>query len=176
MTSRQPPAGIDGVDHINVYSAGRTKLGRSLSNFAHTPFALADHGNFASVEGYWYWLSSRNDRLRSLHGHDAKQVGRQARQQSHIEVPDFDHRILIAISAKLEAHPSIADRLLVSTLPLVHYYEYSGRRIQTAGSQFILDYLDACRAQQKLDVEPSTILGANSESRPIAQAQQFTLF
>jgi hypothetical protein len=47
----------DGVTHINVYSRGNTELGRLLSNFAHTPFSHPEFGEFASVEGFWYWLS-----------------------------------------------------------------------------------------------------------------------
>lgn len=45
----------DGVDHINIYSKGKTSLGRFLSNFAQADIETED-GNFASIEGYWYWL------------------------------------------------------------------------------------------------------------------------
>lgn len=38
----------DGVDHINIYSRGRTPLGQALSNFAHTPFEHPKDGKFAS--------------------------------------------------------------------------------------------------------------------------------
>lgn len=54
----------DGVDHINIYSKGKTTLGRCLSNFANlgVDFALgdleefADYGKFATLEGLWYYL------------------------------------------------------------------------------------------------------------------------
>lgn len=46
----------DGIDHINVYSKGKTALGRFLSNFAETDLETKD-GHFASVEAYWYWLT-----------------------------------------------------------------------------------------------------------------------
>lgn len=45
----------DGIDHINIYSKGRTALGRFLSNFAQAEIETED-GEFASIEGYWYWL------------------------------------------------------------------------------------------------------------------------
>ena len=45
----------DGITHINVYSKGKTTLGRWLTNFAHTPIDTID-GHFESIEGYWYWL------------------------------------------------------------------------------------------------------------------------
>lgn len=80
---------MDGVDHINVYSRGRTGLGRVLTNFAHTPFTVPEHGTFASVEGYWYWLQcpagAARERLRPLHGHRAKQIGRELRILESIE-------------------------------------------------------------------------------------------
>ena len=57
----------DGIDHINIYSKGKTSLGRWLSNFAKSPIETED-GHFDSIEGYWYWywLSSKDDTLRAL--------------------------------------------------------------------------------------------------------------
>jgi len=52
---------MDGVTHINIYSKGKTKLGRLLTNFAHTPFTHAEYGQFASVEGFWYWIRDGKD-------------------------------------------------------------------------------------------------------------------
>lgn len=46
----------DGIDHINVYSKGKTALGRFLSNFAQVDLETKN-GNFSSVEAYWYWLT-----------------------------------------------------------------------------------------------------------------------
>jgi hypothetical protein len=39
----------DGIDHINVYSKGKTPLSRFLSNFAEADLETED-GNFASIE------------------------------------------------------------------------------------------------------------------------------
>src|SRR5882724_14111 len=76
----------DGIDHINIYSKGATELGRALSNFAHSPVKLKD-GNFASLEGYWYWLLSNKDAkaeiLRKLYGWEAKKAGRE------LKIPDY---------------------------------------------------------------------------------------
>lgn len=65
----------DGISHINVYSKGRTGIGRFLSNFTFYPIHTVD-GEFHSIEGYWYWLTCRDDRLRYLHGYEAKKLGR----------------------------------------------------------------------------------------------------
>jgi hypothetical protein len=42
----------DGITHINIYSKGKTELGRWLSNFTYHPIETED-GKFDSVEGYW---------------------------------------------------------------------------------------------------------------------------
>jgi hypothetical protein len=45
----------DGINHINIYSKGKTELGRLLTNFARTPIETP-FGHFESGEGYWFWL------------------------------------------------------------------------------------------------------------------------
>lgn len=39
----------DGIDHINIYSKGKTELGCLLSNFAFSPFTI-NNDTFPSVE------------------------------------------------------------------------------------------------------------------------------
>lgn len=55
---------MDGIDHINIYSKGKTALGINLSNFARTPFVLKDKFNneirFSSVESWWYYKKMKN--------------------------------------------------------------------------------------------------------------------
>ena len=45
----------DGIDHINVYSKGKTVLGRALSNFSYSRIRIPFLGTFLSVEAFWYW-------------------------------------------------------------------------------------------------------------------------
>lgn len=135
----------DGVDHINVYSNGVTELGRWLSNFAHTPFDLPDDGPFGSVEGYWYWLGTRDDRLRVLHGFAAKKLGRQLRSDHDVEsVPDFADKIRRAIDAKLKSDRRKLRCFAESMLPLRHYYVFGGVR-KEAGYGWIIEHLEARR-------------------------------
>jgi hypothetical protein len=47
----------DGVTHINIYSKGKTELGRWLTNFSYSPFNHPEYGKFLSMEGFWYWDS-----------------------------------------------------------------------------------------------------------------------
>lgn len=76
----------DGLDHINIYSKGKTILGKYLSHFTKVKIRTIYHGTFLSVEGYWYWLLTRNDNLRSLYGFEAKKV----RRESSLVFPDYD--------------------------------------------------------------------------------------
>lgn len=170
----------DGQDHINVYSRGRTLLGRLLSNFAETPFEVPVDGRFKSVEGYWYWLSCRDERLRSLSGYQAKQVGRESRGTSSMHVPDFEDRILLAVNAKLAAHRDIADMLKNSFLPLKHYYEYNGIIRHTNSANFILAHLERCRfALQQGQALPDPLTKDQEPQQDAAKgpgAGQFELF
>lgn len=131
---------MDGVDHVNAYSRGRTELGRYLSNFAHAPVRTVD-GTFASIEAYWHWLGvpaaagDAKEALRRLHGADAKKRGRELRRKfGTCQVPDFELRIRLAVRAKLAQAPHlVADE--AATLPVAHYYvSRDGRVIDQTGA------------------------------------------
>lgn len=137
----------DGITHINVWSKGRTELGRLASNFAHTPFIHPEYGHFSSVEAFWYWLSTgkQYNELRSLYGFDSKKAGRilQEKREAELraspdyvidasgtamkyhgfpEVQDFVEQIKKAILCKVEQNERFRTLLKESTLPLAHYY------------------------------------------------------
>lgn len=119
----------DGVTHINVYSKGKTPLGRDLSNFAHTPFDHPQYGHFSSIEGFWYWLSTGGTRteFRALYGFKAKETGRLIREELERNgglaiVDDFNAKIKKAILCKIEQNPALQKALKESELPLTHYY------------------------------------------------------
>ena len=127
----------DGLTHINVWSKGKTELGRLASNFAHTPFMHPVHGHFSSVEGFWYWLSTGKqfNELRSLYGYDAKkaaQIIKEKAEEAHNagdqnagkwpHVDDFNAQIKKAILCKVQQTPRLQQLLKESTLPLAHYY------------------------------------------------------
>lgn len=120
----------DGKTHINAYSGGRTELGRLLSNFAHTPFEHPSLGHFESIEGLWYFLgtpSETRDRLRYLHGFQAKKTGRELRSLA-IRTDHFEALIELGLTAKLVAHPRLRELLMASgEIPIVHYYVFNGK-------------------------------------------------
>lgn len=116
----------DGVDHINVYSNGRTELGRQLSNLAHMPFVHPRYGKFASVEGFWHWVSTgmEHDILRSLHGLEALRKGR---TYPMVMIDNFEEIIKSGIEAKINSYPLLKMGLITKKLPLAHYFVFKGK-------------------------------------------------
>lgn len=135
----------DGVTHINVYSKGRTALGRFLSNFAFTPF-VCSRGEFTSIEGLWYYAATgfQHEELRILFGAEAKTAGRKL---ARVELLPGEFKCIIkeGITCKLLAHPTQLNALIDSELPLAHYYVYVGKVVD-AGHSWVIEYLEHIRA------------------------------
>lgn len=138
----------DGVDYINVYSEGLTKLGRDLSNFTLSPFRHPLHGVFNSVEGYWYWLTRADDRLRSVYGVEAKKLGRSLAKVREYTDEDFKSLVKMALTAKLEQNPEIMKGLAASELPFVHYYVMGPERkvIVPENNEWLMDHFAEIRS------------------------------
>lgn len=134
----------DGVTHINVYSKGRTELGRLLSNFAYTPFNHPMYGTFNSVEGFWYWLATGkcHEQLRELWGFSAKKEGR---LHKRVHYPNFEMVVCTAIECKLEQNPHIKTLLVSTLLPLTHYYVKGGHVQDQPQFQWQLDHIEGLR-------------------------------
>lgn len=133
----------DGVTHINIYSKGKTELGRWLTNFADSPFYHPEYGYFRTMEGFWYWLKTgmQYDQLREVYGFQAKELGR---KWPAVEVERFEDKIKNAIRIKLLSHPHMLNKLIDSTLPLTHYYVYGGKLVP-AGYEWITEYIENIR-------------------------------
>jgi hypothetical protein len=142
----------DGVTHINIYSKGRTELGRLLSNFAHTPTDTVD-GRFESLEGYWYWLligdGTEREELKKLHGFAAKKRGKELAKRDYTyeygEQIKFKEKFEAALFRKIEQHGELNRLFYESTLPFKHYYVYPNKIVEPYESQWILDYLEELR-------------------------------
>lgn len=137
---------LDGIDHINVYSKGKTELGRFLSNFAHT-MIITEDGRFDSIEGYWYWLGCKNESLRRLHGWSAKDLGRKVGAPDWQDSVEFKRKILAAIDIKLKSYPRMLNELQKCKLPLVHYYVYGKKIINVPDADWILAHLDSYKME-----------------------------
>ncbi len=118
----------DGISHINIYSQAKTQLGRFLTNFSDCNIQTED-GPFRTIEGYWYWLACQDDRLRTTDGWGSKKLGRELRAPDWPTVPDFEKKILKAISIKLQDPWCIEALIRSGTLPFFHYYVY-GSKVQ----------------------------------------------
>jgi len=129
MTIFESTPDEDGITHINAASKGKTKLGKSLSNFAHYPFDHPKHGHFECLEAYWYWLlcGQKHDELRSIAGYPAKQLGDKILLENP-RTEDFSDEeredILEGLRCKLRQNRSLLNMLVDSHLPLTHYNWY----------------------------------------------------
>ena len=149
----------DGVTHINVYSKSSTMLGRQLSNFYHSPFIHPQHGQFESVEGYWYWLSTGmiHDELRHLHGNDAKVAGK---KYEKVIYDNFKDLIRVAIELKVSANKDIQENLIQSVLPFTHYYYFGDKVnnpkiVRLPEFDWLIEILEKIREKYKLLSNPS---------------------
>lgn len=127
---------LDGVTHINVYTKGATKLGKMLTNLAHTPFDHPEYGHFESVEAYWYWAKTGKqfDELKLLHEYQSKKQGQEKAEEIGMDktdktdkdnIPDdFKEEIKKALQYKIKQNKDVLAELTKSTLPLKHYYYY----------------------------------------------------
>ena len=129
---------IDGIHHINIYSKGNTEIGRWLTNFSYSPIQT-ENGWFNSVEGYWYWLTTLNDKLRDLHGFAAKKLGKESEQIVELTEKQFKEKICKAIDLKLKTNPRwVAESV---NLPLQHYYDYGGKRVYKKEYDWITEHI-----------------------------------
>ena len=140
----------EGVTHINIYSKSELELGKLLSNFAKTPFTHPVYGEFASIEAFWYWLSTgkQHDGLKKLYGYKAKVEGRTFER---ITVDNFQTELTFALQCKLDQNPYIGELLSKTTLPIVHYYYYGTieepRVVVPIGNEWITEWWETKRKE-----------------------------
>lgn len=141
--------GADGKTHINVYSMGKTELGRRLTNFSKNDLDHPVYGWFQSMEAFWYWCSTgkKHEAFRPTWGMGAKTMGR---PHPKVMYPEFEADIISGIHAKLAKWPDLYTQLMESSLPLTHYY-ITGTSLRPAPSfNFVLDELELLRSGKPL--------------------------
>jgi hypothetical protein len=141
----------DGVSHINIYSKGKTELGRWMSNFAKIDILTVD-GAFKSIEGYWFWLGSHNDNLRKLWGWEAKSFGESQEQVYTLSPVEFREKIKAAIIVKVNADSLKNKELTDSTLPFTHYYVYGTEDepiVRDAGFKWLVEFWEDLRKDRQ---------------------------
>ena len=137
--------GEDGITHINVYSKGKTELGVALSNFTYAPFIHPEDGEFNYVEGYWYWLGCKDDRLRKLCGYKAKELGRELRAKDWREDEETKRKVRLALDAKIKQDPLLQRLLKESSLPFEHYYVYGDKLVEVKKGRWVLEHIELIR-------------------------------
>lgn len=139
----------DGIDHINIYSKGKTLLGRMMSNFFHYRIKI-DGMYFASIESYWYWLSTgkQYDHLKNLSGFAAKQEGK---KYPVVHVDNFESYIMRALRLKVGSLPKLEEELINSSLPFAHYYTFGDNPpvVRDAGFKWIVEEWEKIRKELK---------------------------
>ncbi len=142
----------DGIDHLNVYSKARTKLGRDLSNFAHLPIIHPELGEFASIEGLWYWLTRQDDRLRQLSGFSAKELGKSLPILNTYPENEFRRLVVAGLETKINTYPALKSALQACPLRLTHYYVYhfggAEKVIPVDDSEWILAVFERARLEK----------------------------
>jgi predicted NAD-dependent protein-ADP-ribosyltransferase YbiA (DUF1768 family) len=166
----------DGIDHLNIYSRGRTAEGRLLSNFAETPFVL-DGVRFASVEA-WYQAprfdhEAMRRKVTGMSGAPCKKLGDTQGKKAGAPVRLFDGRIVPydgadyraafsqAIRAKVAQNPDVRNALMATeSLALTHYYVMMGRPVMPRGEDGVLaGHMNAIRAEQRHQGAARFLLG-----------------
>ena len=167
----------DGITHVNIYSQGKTKLGKWLSNFSHTPIDTED-GHFESIEGYWYWLVTDNinkDILRGLYGYEAKKTGRELRGSDWQESDEFKNKICKAIKTKIKSNQEMFNLLKDNKLPLVHYYVFNGFVKEPKEGKWIIDYISSLTQGNKNMIKKFLVVGDNhlDSMRPASRLDNY---
>lgn len=148
----------DGLDHLNIYSNGRTELGRVLSNFYKEEFNTVNgDGNFMSIEGYFHWLGvsedcPNRDTLRYLFGKDARVAGRNFKctygRSNKYTKDEFQEIICKEVSRKFYRHQNLLiDNILLWDVPIYHYMIFDGNKIKdfTEKYKWFVDCIEKTR-------------------------------
>lgn len=148
---QKPDHKEDGRTHINIYSMGKTALGRKLSPFSFGRFDHPEHGSFCSLEGFYYYISTgmKENGLRRLSGVAAKKLGKKL---PRVENKDLDKMMREAVNYSWLAS-NIIDELIVEQtienkceiLPFVHYYVYNDVEIVPKGNPWLVEEWEIIR-------------------------------
>lgn len=119
----------DGVDHINIYTKGKTILGKRLTNLSDDPVTVGVYGTFQCLEGFWYYYLTGciYPELKTMNGFQAKKFGKGIRDDRIDKdglTNDQKEVLKEAIRSKLRQNKDLLRLLIQSDLPLAHYYFY----------------------------------------------------
>lgn len=149
--------GIDGIDHINIFSKSKCELGRLLSNFAHTPFEYKPYGSFQCAEGFYFWYCTGQqfEEFRYLIGSEAKKRGSELKKYKIFNVMNEEVLGVLEgmLAAKVQCNLHIQKLLIESHLKFVHYYEYNGVRTAARGYDWLCPTYEKIREILKENIQ-----------------------
>jgi hypothetical protein len=147
---------VDGVDHLNIWESGRTKLGKFLAPAAPVAFMHPVFGPFNSIESFWHYIRNeeRDDRLRSMPPITARKY---ARRLHSAHIPNFYAVIMDAIWYKLAANKQMMERFKSNDLPLDMYYIFreSGLPIRANSINWLMPGFNEIEKALKEDRNPN---------------------
>lgn len=162
-----PPAGsaggerfakLDGVTHINIYTLGKTELGKGLAHFTFSPFKHPYYGPFNSMEGFWYFIKAKepDDTLRNLAGYKAKEYGKKLPGRFR---ENFKEIVVDANFHKIDQNPRLKQLIVESVLPFDHYYLYGPGNllIRPKGFEWLVEGFEHIRVLLREGREPDPV-------------------
>lgn len=135
----------DGEDHINIYSKGETELGRWLSNFTYAPFIHPYDGEFKSVEGYWYYDLTGDEKLTELYGYQAKKYGQSILEGDEWEVNKTYIKLAIICKLTQNGKTGMLGKFIDSTLPFRHYYKFGDKIVEPEQGKWVVEFFEDLR-------------------------------
>jgi hypothetical protein len=143
----------DSIDHINVYTRGRTRLGRAMSNLSDCNIDHPRHGLFRTLEGLWYYLKtgSNDDWYRLMSGYDCRKRGKTG---TTVWNTNFHRDFKIGMVLKILSNPLLMEELKESTLPFTHYYFFGKtpdklKLMVPKGHEWQMEFWESMRRQLK---------------------------
>lgn len=156
---------FDGINHINIYSKSKSKLGRYLSHFSEFGFDIAnDH--FKTLEGYFYFVLLKyyfkkfnykvpkkvKEFLMTSKGVEIKKTMQDFFKINKIQNKDlnkiksskeFQNEILKGIEARLLQNKILIEELQKNSLPFEHYYVFGDKIIDKKDEfQYIINFYE----------------------------------
>ncbi len=114
---------VDGVDHINIYSFGKTELGRMLAPETNGRFVHPIIGPFNCLTGFWAYVKSKS-RKNTYRTKDARSCLNIVNKFNDAQpnVPNFKAIITSGIYYKVMSDETLKNMVKESTLPFEMYY------------------------------------------------------
>lgn len=146
----------DGVDHINVWDAAETELGKLLCNNSPLSFVHNVLGKFYSIESFWHYIQSveRDDSIRTMYGPALKSFSRRSQSQ---QVKNFRAVIIDAAYQRIKQYPALAEAMAESTLKFECYYidrNAGGLRVRPNFFKWLILGFEEIRLALKENREP----------------------